>query len=196
MGEFMRLSSRLAMAALFCTAAWASPAQAEDKTFPKPKLGAYRLDWCLNYASQCGKPAARAWCKKKGFDDASDFEQAEDIGDVTPTRILNSGEVCDDESCDGFSYITCVAEEDDQGQEQTFKKPVYSGFRLDWCFAGQSGCGKKAANAYCDSQGYDIATNFQLAPKIGPFKPTRQIGSGAVCNRPLCDAFKFITCSK
>jgi hypothetical protein len=192
----MKLRSCLPVAAVTVLIAFAGSGQAEEKTFAKPKLGSYRLDWCLNWASQCGKPAARAWCKKKGFDDTSDFEQAEDIGDVTPTRVLNSGQVCDDETCDGFTYVTCVADDSSTGEEQTFKKPVYNGLRLDWCYAGQSGCGKKAANAYCDSQGYNTATAFKLAPQIGPLKPTRQIGSGVTCTLPLCDAFKFITCAK
>ena len=63
-----------------------------------------RLDWCLSWATDCGKPAADAYCDWKGFSKSSDFQIAPDIG---LTRIISSGQVCSDPGCDGFKFITC-----------------------------------------------------------------------------------------
>ncbi len=76
----------------------------EAVTYNKPKAGGRRLDWCLTWAIDCGKPAADYYCGKKGHDSATAFKIAENIG---KTRILKTGQKCTDPQCDGFKYITC-----------------------------------------------------------------------------------------
>src|SRR5215510_2333820 len=34
-----------------------------DRTFEKPTVESYRLDWCLHWGKQCGEDAAHAWCQ-------------------------------------------------------------------------------------------------------------------------------------
>jgi hypothetical protein len=81
-----------------------------SKTFINPTIEGYRLDWCLHWGDQCGKPAADAWCAKKmgkagGY--AKEWKEAEDIGASSPTYVMGDGKICDQESCDGFQSITC-----------------------------------------------------------------------------------------
>jgi hypothetical protein len=172
-------------------AAMGGTALAVEKTFPKPKQGGDRLDWCLNWGTDCGKPAADAFCKAKGYDKSNDFAEAPDIGGSTPTRLISTNALCDQPYCDGFGYITC---EKAGGGSASFSKPKYKGKRLDWCVNWSVGCGKDAATAWCKTQGYANAIAFKMAPDIGTVTPTRLIGTGAVCDQDFCDGFKFITC--
>jgi hypothetical protein len=80
--------------------------------------------------------------------------------------------------------------------KETFNKPRYNGIRLDWCFKGENGCGKKAADAWCDDEGFDEALNFKIAAGIGPLKPTIHIGNGKTTIKPIANAFRYITCIK
>lgn len=200
-----RLLFRLA-ALLFLTFAWHGAASAEEVTFNKPKNGSYRMDWCYKWAVQCGEVAADKFCQKKGFDGASVFAKANDIGASGPTRTLGTGQVCDDPSCDGFKYITCentdAAEEEDPDPpapafvKKDFVKPSLNGQRIHYCFKPGGGCGKKAADAFCDIQGYDEAIAFQQSNVLLGAKSPRFIGTGQICNGLECVGFKGITCRK
>ncbi|MDK2459272.1 hypothetical protein QHH11_09010 [Aphanizomenon sp. PH219] len=39
-----------------------APAQAETKTFNRPRTRSVDLDWCLTWDANCGEPAAKAFC--------------------------------------------------------------------------------------------------------------------------------------
>ena len=71
--------------------------------------GSVRLDWCREWASNCGPAAAEAFCRELSPDQpyAADFEMAPDIG---RTAIISSRQICTAPSCDGFVHITCVRE--------------------------------------------------------------------------------------
>lgn len=75
------------------------------------KLNGYRLDWCLHRGTQCGKPAADAWCefnnKTKLSSHATAFKQAPNIGRYASTYILGDKALCQSVGCDSFEYITC-----------------------------------------------------------------------------------------
>jgi len=81
-----------------------------SKTFRNPTITGYRLDWCLHWAAQCGKPAADAWCDVKGGKaggHATNWKIAVDIGASTPTYVIGDKKVCNQQFCDGFQSITC-----------------------------------------------------------------------------------------
>jgi len=79
---------------------------------------------------------------------------------------------------------------------QTFNTPNYGGDRLDWCQNWGVGCGKGAADAWCQWRGFQNATGFAIQHDIGGSTPTRVIGTGAVCDQGFCDGFQYITCFK
>jgi hypothetical protein len=79
---------------------------------------------------------------------------------------------------------------------KTIVNPTYNGNRLDWCKDWGVGCGKEAADAYCQSIGYQSANSFSEAVDIGASSPTRLITTGAVCDQGFCDGFAQITCFK
>lgn len=195
-------------------------AEAETKTFDSPKLGDNRLDWCEKWGAGCGEEAATAWCKTVGFDKAVGGKQAPDIGASTPTKLIATGEVCDQSYCDGFLFITCATVEAPPAlqpapepkavteaqtpvepsplpgalktTDETFTPPKYKGVRLNWCFSGKTGCGKKAAEAWCAEQGFSGAKNFKYVSGVAP---TIQFGSGKTMDT-AANGFSRVTCVK
>jgi hypothetical protein len=193
------------IALLFAGLMFQSTAFAEEVTFNKPKLGSYRLDWCYKWATQCGEVAADKYCKKQGYEGSSVFSKANDIGGSTPTKVLGTGQICDDDSCDGFKFITCENsdEADDPDPpapayiDKAFSKPALNGQRIHYCFKPGQGCGKKAADAFCDIQGFDESIGFQQSNVLLGIKAPRFIGTGQLCQDGLnCVGFKGITCRK
>ena len=192
-------------------------AEAENKTFENPMIGTNRLDWCADWGKGCGADAATAWCKTNAYDHSVNVQQAPDIGASAPTKLIATGEVCDQSYCDGFTSITCATAELPavtapvtpeapapdaaapaeapavaETASKTFKNPAHEGVRLNWCFDGEGGCGKKAAEAWCKQQGFSSAKDFKYVSAI---KPTIQIGSGKT-NKKAAKAFSRVTCVK
>ncbi|GAB6143844.1 PKD domain-containing protein [Desulfocicer niacini] len=73
------------------------------KTFYAPCFNGYRLDNCLNFGTNCEKPAADSFCSGKGFTQAISWE----LEKARPTYIMGDGRLCDGDFCAGFKYITC-----------------------------------------------------------------------------------------
>ena len=190
-------------------------AEAENKTFENPMIGANRLDWCSDWGKGCGAEAATAWCKSNAYDRSVNVQQAPDIGASAPTKLIATGEVCDQSYCDGFASITCVAVELPASPppaaaeateaeaptplpqvaktaDEMFKNPMHEGVRLNWCLNGQSGCGKKAAEAWCVQQGFSTAKDFKYVSGV---KPTIQIGTGETTKKGA-KGFSRVTCVK
>jgi hypothetical protein len=187
----MKLFARSFIAAAFCTLALAGSALAESQSFSNPKVGGQRLDICLTWGADCGKPAADAWCASKGFENSTNHAIASDIGATTPTRLLSTGALCDQDFCDGFSQITCFKA---SPASQTYVKPKFNGKRLDLCVDWGVGCGAPAADKFCESKGWAKSGGHIVANNIGAYSPTRLIGTGAICDQEFCDGFKTIKC--
>ena len=60
------------------------------------KASGLRLDWCLTWGRDCGKPAARLFCKKQKYSAAVQIGKDKDIGH---TKLLKTGQVCKDPNC-------------------------------------------------------------------------------------------------
>ncbi len=103
---FGRVFSAMVLCGAFVLLA-AVDASAASKTINKPMFNGNRLDWCLKWSVDCGKPAADAFCKAQGYQSAVTFEPERRIGSKTPTRLIGTGATCDLPYCDGFRQITC-----------------------------------------------------------------------------------------
>lgn len=75
-----------------------------------------------------------------------------------------------------------------------FNMPKWNGYGLDWCRTFENGCGKPAADLFCQKKGYPQATMFSKLQ--GARFLTMTIGSNAICNPQYhaCDSFNFIDC--
>ena len=68
----------------------------------------YRLDWCLNWERDCGKPAADAFCRANGFLEAIFYEADPGVG-TQPTILIGTNQICKEKFCTAFQIITCRA---------------------------------------------------------------------------------------
>lgn len=68
----------------------------------------YRLDWCLNWENDCGKPAADAFCRAKGFPESIFYISDPGVG-TQPTMLIGTGQICNASFCTAFQMITCKA---------------------------------------------------------------------------------------
>ena len=149
------------------------------------------LDVCREFGSNCGKPAADAFCHSRGYRTASKFEIHPSVGH---TATFSEHRICDGPVCGGFWWIDCV------GTATVFETPwitasIAGEARLDWCRDWESNCGKPAADAYCQSRGLSKgALSFEIDPHVNLFTAT--INGQRVCEgtKRNCDSFKRIEC--
>lgn len=183
------LTSTIVALAMLSTAAYPS-----TKRFYDPIYDGYRLDWCKNYSSNCGEPAADMFCQGKGFKEAHAYPIDSNIGETT--KVIGTDQLCTDSFCDSFQYIDC--------KTPKFTMPMYEGYRLDWCKTGwaASSCGSAAANEFCVAHGYGQASGFSQDNNVGVTKiigDSDELYSNVVgetlCNGPGCDGFNYIYCS-
>jgi hypothetical protein len=78
--------------------------EASVRNFFSPVVEGSRIDSCLNGQTDCGKPAADAFCVKEGFTEAILFQREA----ASSTRQLGSDAMCEGESCVSFRRIKCI----------------------------------------------------------------------------------------
>jgi hypothetical protein len=114
------------------------------KRFPNPTVNGMRVDLCLHWAQQCGKPAADAFCRLSGYGGSSAHQV---VHDRPPTYVIGDKKVCNQGFCDGFSSITCVGAATARPQPQGKCQIEY-----------QSYGGSKACLIRHQKSGYDTYT--------------------------------------
>lgn len=86
----------------------------EMQEFQEPRIapGALRIDWCLDWGTECGKEAADAYCRRQGYARAHNFKKDPDVSTVT--LVQEAGRTCDGRvrHCDSFKEIKCVRHRD------------------------------------------------------------------------------------
>jgi hypothetical protein len=185
MATFIRAVAVAAVLSALC----AGIAAAQDKTYNKPRFQDQRLDWCMQWGVNCGRPVADAFCQRRRFTNARVF-RAEVVGGSEPTRLFGTGQVCNASFCTSFAYITC---ENPIPSDRIFTNPVWQGQRLDVCLQWATNCGKPAADAFCRAKGF--TESFASFPDAQPgYAPTRVISSGRVCSGPACTGFQQVIC--
>jgi PAN domain/Sel1 repeat len=105
-----------------------APAPSEDNysgTFMNPTYNGYRLDWCRIFETDCGAPAAAAFCKAQGFRGLVAFKFQPRPGAETMTIGQNS--VCDPRwhGCDSFEFVRCTPSSSSPGSTVEFGTDRY-----------------------------------------------------------------------
>jgi hypothetical protein len=77
----------------------------QEQVFADPKVNGTAVDVCLNWGTNCGKPAADAFCQGQGFAMSSAHAAQ---GNAPPTLVLGDGTVCNESFCARLSSITCT----------------------------------------------------------------------------------------
>ena len=79
-----------------------SQAQASEvRTYFTPELDGQRINACLATGA-CGKPAADAFCKVEGYDQAMLFQRERSQS----ARLIDSDKLCDGD-CTAFRQVKC-----------------------------------------------------------------------------------------
>ena len=81
-----------------------APAQAQRRAYDHPKVTGYAVDNCLYYGQACGKPAADAFCDRKGYRESEHYR----VAPARPTMVLGDDRVCDADFCVGLLDVVCV----------------------------------------------------------------------------------------
>ena len=76
--------------------------------YTAPTYKGVQLDWCLDFASDCGQAAADYFCKTKGSTGAAAFDGPVPLNSGT-TILPKSGAICNTNyhGCDTFRSIDC-----------------------------------------------------------------------------------------
>jgi hypothetical protein len=81
-----------------------APAQAQRQTYEHPRVTGYAVDNCLYFGQACGKPAADAFCDRKGYRESEHYR----VAPARPTMVLGEDRVCDEDYCVGLLDVVCV----------------------------------------------------------------------------------------
>jgi hypothetical protein len=74
---------------------------------------------------------------------------------------------------------------------RVYTLPQQDGYLLSSCLEANESCGKPAADAWCQSNGFREALTFQRERRE---TVARMLGSGAFCDGPVCETFRQIKC--
>jgi len=174
----------------------ATPTQ-PTQTYARPHVGletmnGLRLDWCLSWERDCGKPAADAFCKLQGYDAARSFEKQVTGGQ---TWLPADEQICGGDKCAALAEVVC--ERPVKGATNvvaiTIPAPRVNRLPLAECLQGTLGCGQQAADTFCRAVGLARATRFERSPD-----GTRSVhlGDQATCGGPQCRALINVACSR
>ena len=81
------------------------------RNFFSPQYLGQPVAFCLDGNKGCGKPAASAWCKVHGYDEALSFARRK-VEASNELRFIDSGGLCNSQECIGFGQIRCLREAD------------------------------------------------------------------------------------
>lgn len=80
-------------------------APAETKEFPNPTVRGVALDFCYDWGTNCGKPAADAFCAANGYAQATDLQI---VPNNPPTLVIHTNQTCNQPNCTRISWVNCT----------------------------------------------------------------------------------------
>lgn len=95
----------------------------------------------------------------------------------------------------GLSLVIAASQAANAATARNFFSPGYLGQPLAFCLDGQKECGKPAATAWCQTNGYDEALSFARRDMTGGEQP-RFADTGNLCTGGQCIGFRQIKCFK
>lgn len=87
------------------------PCPAGSKRFDSPTYAGIALDWCLEWETVCGQPAADYWCTLQGYTHAQELGGPVRLTEGEVATVLpKSNATCSPaiHQCDTFSYVVCA----------------------------------------------------------------------------------------
>ena len=208
------LSFMLCLITSVSVLSWALPAHAEDRpgqpvvaTFTKPKINGKYVDWCRSPIGQCGRQAADAYCKSKGYVASQRYVKASDK--TYNTRYISGGATCKNPfKCDWFYRISCTKPAAAQAPAGKTNPPrgdanglvtkyfhwkQYASNPVDFCKSPTGKCGFATATAMCQRKGFQFANNYTKARSYT--RNSRYIDTNQKCLNPAgCNWMYSVSC--
>ena len=119
---------------------------------------------CLANKTECGKPAADAFCKLEGYDNALSFQVMKDVSRMATARTVDTGAVLMAPEAHPFQLVKCWRPSQAPSSVM-FRTPTLRGVEVPTiCDIGKD-CRKTAADDWCIGRGFSLgATGYELAP--------------------------------
>ena len=166
------------------------------RIFWNPTLHGQFLAYCQYDRKICGKAVADKYCQWMGFEYSNQYTKAYNIG---LTTFIDARFHCKGWECNGFKSIRCVGKIKHTPPRkwhyryERFVYPRFNNYRLDWCYDGKSGCGRRAAFSYCRSLGYMNVKSYKRQNNIAA---TKAIRNQKLCFKDNCSGFSVIECER
>lgn len=189
----IRKRSIVMLLSIGCIAS-ASASQTIYRDFWHPRYQKMRLAYCNLDQTLCGDALATEYCKRMGY---AKMEVANIAYNVGLTHFIDSKAYCHGYPCDGFQLIRCSRSLSHHAippyyyRWRHFPVPRLNGYRVDWCYDGTDGCGKRAAYSFCRRMGYEAVKQYAEEKNIGA---TRALANQKICFGQQCQGFANIDC--
>lgn len=142
----------------------ADEALAAARTYTDPVYLGDPVHRCLANKTECGKPAADAFCKLEGYDNALSFQVMKDVSRIATARTVDTGAVLVAPEAHPFQLVKCWRPSQ-APSSVIFQEPTLEGLEVPTiCDIGKD-CRKTAADDWCIGKGFSLgATGYELAP--------------------------------
>jgi hypothetical protein len=142
----------------------ASESFAAARTYTDPVYLGDPVHRCLTNKTACGKPAADAFCRLEGYDNALSFQVMKDVSRVATARTIDTGTVLIAPEAHPFQLVKCWRPSQ-APSSVTFQARTVEGIKIpSMCDIGQD-CRKSVADGWCIGRGFNLgATGYELAP--------------------------------
>lgn len=164
------------------------------RNFWLPEYHGLPLNYCTIDGKECGMTVANRYCQIMGYLRADQQIIANNVGLTNYMGIMAH---CKGWQCNGFKTIRCVAKINNNTPKayhyslRRFVYPHYNKYRLDWCYDGKTGCGRRAAYSFCRRLGYQQVRGYTMQKQI---PATKAIGNQKLCFGKQCNGFSEINC--
>lgn len=164
------------------------------RAFWQPYYHGQRLAWCAAGGQECGPEVANQYCKMMGYERSDKQIISNNVG---LANYISSAYHCKGWRCDGFKLINCVDKIAHKPASswhyrlRHFTYPRFNNYRVDWCYDGKKGCGRKAAFSFCRRMGFLDVRHYAIQRNI---PATKAIGNQKLCFGQSCRAFSYIDC--
>lgn len=145
----------------------AGTALADARAFSQPRIMGQVVDQCLDGGTECGKPAADAYCRRIGYANALSYRIERDPARISTTIAIDSHFTVRIPAARPFQMVKCWRPNE---QPSTVQFDVENLASPVICDLGQD-CRKAAADQWCAGKGYALgALGYEVNPDRARFR--------------------------
>jgi hypothetical protein len=158
------------------------------RRFEPPTVQGLVVDQCESWSTNCGDGGAKAFCRLRGYARLGKWEHSK----PGRTWVIGSARDCTGDFCTGYRFVECAGLLPVTAPgTRRFEPALANGMAVDNCERWSTNCGEPGAHAYCRSQGYGRALQWEFN------RPGRTwvLGSNRACEGEFCVGFTYVVCA-